>query len=292
LRTALSAPTGLTSADLALTTRPKFEWAAYGGSPPNPTNYTINVSTSAVFASTVVNATATGTSFTPTADLPKGVTLYWRLRANGANGPSLWTEGGSWTSANPPSVPTLTSPAANVLLTDFTPRLDWGTSTGTLTDYEVQVSTTSDFASPAVDEMTGSTSEYTPSVDLDPTNATYWWRVRGWNGTAYSLWSAVRTFRLALEPPVIVTPGDGATATSLRPLLDWDWTGDGTPPTNYTLQVSTNSFSTYLINATVTETEYAPTVNLPVNKVLDIRVRANGANGPSGWTVWSFIIIP
>jgi hypothetical protein len=65
-------------------------------------------------------------------------------------------------------------------------------------------------------------------------------------------------------------------------------------PTNYTLQVSTNeTFATYVINITVSGTDYTPTVNLPTGKVLDWRVRANGANGPSAWSeVSGFIIIP
>jgi hypothetical protein len=103
----------------------------------------------------------------------------------------------------------------------------------------------------------------------------------------------VRTFRLALEPVVIIAPLDSETVMVLRPLIDWTWTGDGTAPTNYTLQVSANSlFTTFLINATVTGTEYTPTANLPTNKVFDVRVRANGPNGPSVWTYLSFIIIP
>jgi hypothetical protein len=291
-RTALDAPSGLTSADKELTTRPTFDWDWTGSGTP-PTNYTIQISTASTFASTVVNATTTPSQYTTVIDLPKGVMLYWRVRANGANGPSLWADGGSWPSANPPSVPALTSPAANVLMTDFTPRLDWGTSTGTLTDYQLQVATDAAFTSLALNEMTGSTSEFTPSVDLNPTNATYWWRVRSWNGTDYSLWSAVRTFRLALEPVVIIAPLDSETVMVLRPLIDWTWTGDGTAPTNYTLQVSASSlFTTFLINATVAGTEYTPTANLPTNKVLDVRVRANGPNGPSVWTYLSFIIIP
>jgi hypothetical protein len=82
--------------------------------------------------------------------------------------------------------------------------------------------------------------------------------------------------------------------TSLRPTFDWaDYGGPAPNPTNYTLQVSTNSqFSSFVLNLSVTGTEYTPTINLPIGKVLEWRVRANGANGPSLWSASSFIIIP
>jgi len=293
-RTVLTAPTGLTSADATLTTRPKFEWATYGGVAPNPTNYTIQVSTASSFATTVVNATASGTAYTPTVDLPKGVTLYWRLRANGANGPSLWADGGSWLSANPPSVPGLLSPAAGALTTDLSPTLDWSDSVPGLDHYQVQIATDAGFVTIVRDENVGA-STYTVSPDLDP-NATYWWRVRSWNASLqYSLWSTVRTFREALTAPVLLTPGHGSVVTSLRPTLDWvEGAGPAPLPTNYTLQVSTNgSFTTFVINVTVSTSQYTPTVNLPTGKTLDWRVRSNGVNGPSAWSVVSsFVIIP
>jgi hypothetical protein len=71
--------------------RPTFDWAAYGGTAPNPTNYTLQVSTNNLFSSFVLNVTVTGTEYTPTLNLPSGKVLEWRVRANGANGPSLWS---------------------------------------------------------------------------------------------------------------------------------------------------------------------------------------------------------
>jgi hypothetical protein len=294
LRTLLPTPTGLGSTDVE-TTRPTFSWSAYGGGgSPNPTNYTIQVSTVSTFASTVVNATTSGlvTTYKAAVDLPKGVTLWWRLRVNGTNGPSQWADGGSWLSANPPSVPALVSPASNALTTDFTPKLDWGTSTGIVTDYQVQVSLEADF-DPTESVLTGTTSEYTPLADL-ASNRTHYWRVRSYNGSAYSQWSAVRTFRTALAPPALLAPGPGDVVAVLRPTFDWeDYVGPSPAPTNYTLQVSTNNlFSSYVLNVTVASAQYTPTVNLPTGKVLEWRVRANGANGPSLWSSSSFIIIP
>jgi len=41
----------------------------------------------------VVNATSVGavSTFTPLVNLPVNTTYHWRVRANGAKGPSLWS---------------------------------------------------------------------------------------------------------------------------------------------------------------------------------------------------------
>jgi hypothetical protein len=289
LRTVILAPTLVTppDTDVMLTTRPTFDWGDVTGA----SNYTIQVSTVNTFASTVVNATSTPSTYTLTSDLsPKGVTLYWRVRANGTNGPSAWSSVRSLTSANPPSVPVLSSPASNALVLTYAPVLDWGDSTNAPDHYQVQIATNSTFGA-IVQDATPTLSTYTASPDLTP-NTTYWWRVRSFNaGGAYSLWSAVRTLRTVIVVPSLLSPTNGATVTSLRPVFDWT---DVTGATSYTLQVSTNSlFSSFVVNASPTTSTYTPSSNLPTQKVFDVRVRANGPNGPSAWsTVTSFIIIP
>jgi len=45
------------------------------------------------FTELVVNATTVGavSTFTPLVNLPVNTTYHWRVRANGAKGPSLWS---------------------------------------------------------------------------------------------------------------------------------------------------------------------------------------------------------
>src|SRR6185369_12704498 len=95
------------------------------------TGYTLQISKVATFASIVLtgNVTTATSTFTPTADLPASTVLFWRVKANGPNGPSAWSAVRSITTGNPPTVPMLLLPAVNALTTDFTPRLDWSTST-------------------------------------------------------------------------------------------------------------------------------------------------------------------
>jgi hypothetical protein len=38
------------------------------------------------------------------------------------------------------------------------------------------------------------------------------------------------------------------------------------------------------VNASTSPSSFTPTVDLPLGKVLDWRVRANGANGPGAWS--------
>ncbi|HSB90003.1 MAG TPA: hypothetical protein VLD63_08275, partial [Anaerolineales bacterium] len=110
-------------------------------------------------------------------------------------------------------------------------------------------------------------------------------------GGQYSFWSASRTFRNVMLTPAILTPVDGSEIPSLRPLFDWS---DIVGATSYTLQVATNnSFTLLAVNVTLPTSSLTPTSNLPKLKVLHVRVRANGPNGPSPWSpVISFIIIP
>jgi hypothetical protein len=286
-RTALLPPGGLASADAGLTTRPTFDWGNVAGA----SNYAIQVSTVNTFATMLVNATTTPSQFTPAVDLPRNVLTYWRVRANGTNGPSLWTNGTSFVGANPPSVPLLVSPASGALVYDYTPTLDWGNSTPLPDHYQLQVSTNSGFSALVADDSTLTDSTFTFLSDLAP-NTTHWWRVRAYTaGGQYSNWSAVRTFRTAILPPSLIAPADGAETSSRRPTFDWS---DVAGATSYTLQVSTNNlFLTFVVNVNPVGSAYTMTVDLPLNKVLDWRVRANGPNGPSVWSpVWSFLVVP
>jgi hypothetical protein len=66
--------------------RPTFDWDDTSGA----TLYTIQVSRNSTFTSLVFSVNVTNSTFTPLVNLPLG-TLYWRVRAYGANGPSLWS---------------------------------------------------------------------------------------------------------------------------------------------------------------------------------------------------------
>jgi hypothetical protein len=293
-RAAVLPPSLVSPLDTAalLDRRPAFDWTDVDGA----SGYTLQVSRYANFSSVLKTVTSTTSAYTMTADLPANTVLYWRVRANGANGPSLWSpQVWSLVTGNPPSIPAPILPANGSLTTDYTPRLDWKNVTvpvGTSFDhYQVQVAADSAFTSLVLDETIPDllASESTLITNLAP-NTRYYWHVRAFNTAGhYSAWSVTRNFRTAILPPVLLTPVEGEILSNVRPPLDWE---DVVGATNYTIQVSLSStFSTRLVSKTALTSSYVPTVNLPVGVTLYWRVRANGANGPSLWSeVRSFTI--
>lgn len=295
-RTAMTPPVLTAPADGAfpMTDRPNFDWEAVDGA----TGYTLQVSKNAAFTQIVHSKTVAApiTAYTPTLDLPGGMMLYWRVKANGAN-PSDWSEVRSFTSGNPPSVPVLLSPANNALITNYTPCVDWAMSlvppgAPDFREYGIQVDDDPDFSSPAIEVGIGGQGFHMYCVDeshkLAP-NTKYYWRVNAWNvNSEYSGWSAVRSFRTAVTPPTLLSPANGADLLSNRPTFDWD---DVPGATGYTLQISTlPTFSSLLASVTVAPSTYTPPTDLPPNKTLYWRVRANAVNGPSAWSeTWSFV---
>jgi len=74
------------------TRKPVFDWNDVTGA----TGYTIQISKSPTFAPIFKTATVVGganSTYTPTTDLPAATLLYWRVRANGPNGPTPYSAG-------------------------------------------------------------------------------------------------------------------------------------------------------------------------------------------------------
>lgn len=286
-----------------LTRRPTFDWDAVAGA----TSYTVEVSTATTFATKAINATATTDQYTHAADLAANTVFYWRVKANGANGPSAYSQVRTFRTANPPSVPGPASPINNALITTtLTPTLDWSNSTvpagTTFSRYNVELSLNSAFSPIWASANVGTlpTDSFYATPALTP-GTTYWWRVRsvntGLDATGYTLddeysgWSAVRYFRVAYAKPVLSTPADLATGVPLKPTFTWNSTAGAT---SYTIQVSKNATFTLLVtNLSVATNSYTRTMNLAANTLYYWRVRVNGAYGPSAWsTVFTFTTTP
>jgi hypothetical protein len=94
-------------------------------------------------------------------------------------------------------------------------------------------------------------------------------------------------------PPVLSAPVGGVLVDSRRPTFDWE---DVVGANGYTIQISTTTtFFSLLVNANIAggaASTYKPAVNLPANKVLYWRVRANGVNGPSAWSTTETFVTP
>lgn len=291
-----------------LTNRPTFDWTNF----PGATAYHIQVSRNSAFSQLSINATKTGATnsiHVPTANLPANSLFYWRVRARIGAVYTPWSAVWTFTTGNPPSVPTLAAPSNNALLTTITPLLDWNNSTlpaGTVFNkYQCQIATNAAFTS-IVEECFKygiANSSHVTGALADAT--TYYWRVRSFNTGAdgiadtvddqFSGWSQVRTFRTRFPAPNSLTPGpvypDAAVNVfTRRPTFDWD---DLAGASGYTIQVGKNPAftslaATYTVNSPTSL--FTPTSDLSANTTLYWRVRANGTYGPSPWSqIRSFI---
>jgi Zn-dependent metalloprotease len=292
----LTAPDNLA---ILTTLRPLFDWNDVTGA----TGYNLVISNKADLSNPIMSVSVPNSEYLLTLDLPASTVLYWRVRATGPNGPSLWSGTRSFTTGNPPSVPTLVSPADDTLVNIYTPLLDWNDSTlpagTTFKHYELQVDDNSDFSSPEISISTTdgiiTESSFTPLADLAH-NTEYFWRVRATNDVAgvehVSAWSGVWRFRTIMSPPTLLLPADDNInpVGSLTPVFDWD---DVNGAVSYTIQVSTSpTFDVLLVNADPTVSTFTPATNLPANTLLYWHVRANGLNGPSLSSTFQFITPP
>jgi hypothetical protein len=305
LREAMDPPTLLLPLDGTAfdTLKPAFDWSDVTGI--SATNgYTLQVSKLTNFSSLSLNVNVTPSNYTPVTNLPGGSLLYWRVRANGANGPSAWASYLSFSTPNGP--PTLSTPTNGAVVTNYQPLLDWVTPTlagGTsFTNYEVEVATGSGFGGTVVETDTSNATvgnSFYQVVGTLNTDAIYYWHVR-FNYTDASLgshttaWSTTFSFKTSITAPVLSLPADGTNPQSdLTPTFDW---GNVTNAGSYMIQVSSSpTFATTVINTTVsgaTNSTYTPGVPLAGGTLYYWRVRANavvGHYGPSGWsTVFTF----
>ena len=165
-------------------------------------SYAVQVSSTSGFTSFAINQTNLTTLSSVMTGLAINTTYYWRANATNVSGTSPWSS--VWTfGVIPPAAPTLSQPAngANGLGTSVT--FSWNTSVGA-TSYAVQITTSSDFASIAVNQ-TGLTVLSSVVTGLAP-NATYYWRVNADNATETSAWSSVWTFTTTTFVSLMIYP--------------------------------------------------------------------------------------
>ena len=201
----------------------------------------------------------------------------------------------TYTQRSYPSTPSLVTPANNALVTNYKPTLDWTDSTvpsgfPAFSHYQLQVANNSAFTGAVTTNINGITnSKYTFTTALVPNTKTYW-RVRSFNTAGKSSnWSAVRSFRTAILPPSLSSPGIGAHAGSRKPTFFWN---SVTGASSYSIEISTNAgFSALVGTYPASPTHYTPAANLPLG-TLYWRVQALGANGPSNWSAGRKVIIP
>ncbi|MFH0991284.1 MAG: T9SS type A sorting domain-containing protein [bacterium] len=176
-----------------------------------------------------------------------------------------------------PSIPTLTSPANNSTTVSVPATFSWSPVSGA-TSYTIQISTSSTFATFAVNQSGITTALFTASGLANGTS--YYWRVSATNASGTSAYSTTNAFFTTLvgpPPPTLLSPADASTNVPVNTTLSWSAVAG---VTFYKVQISTNAtFTQLLVSENVlTGTSYAPTV-LSNNTLYYWRVNANGASG-------------
>ncbi|MEK7786318.1 MAG: hypothetical protein AAB658_12975, partial [Chloroflexota bacterium] len=175
--------------------RPVFDWNNTDGA----TSYTLQIASNQNFNPVILSLPVTPSAYLMLSDLPRNTLFFWRVRANGLNGPSAWSRVRHFHTGSPPGLPAPLTPTNNATVTGLQPTLDWAYSSPTAEYYEVQISTDANFSQLLGRGQGGRVnfSSYTPQAPLTQ-DTTYFWRVRGVNtsgGLQLSRWSSARSFR-------------------------------------------------------------------------------------------------
>jgi immune inhibitor A len=126
---------------------------------------------------------------------------------------------------NAPMSPTLLLPPNASFVNNRRPLFDFSNSGGA-TVYHIQIDDNADFSSPAFDVSNLSSSQYTPTSNLN--EIAYYWHARAGNGTAWSAWSATWSVTVDVTAPQAPT---NLTANGSNPS---DWTNNPTFLINWT----------------------------------------------------------
>ena len=232
---ALSTPT---NGSINLLTSQTLNWAASSGA----TSYTVQVSQSAAFASTILSQSQTGTSLAFSG--ANATTYYWRVNASNANPtPGAWST--IWTFAIIPPVPgapTLTSPVIGMSNVPINPAaLAWNT-VQYATNYNVLVSVATDFSSTVASQTVSAGSA---SITGLANSTVYYWRANASNIAGTGNWSTTWSFTSALATPLapaLSAPSNGTSPVTVPVALSWT---TSLYAATYTVQVSSsNSFAT------------------------------------------------
>ncbi len=278
----------------------------------NPANFTWNASTEVDlytvevsddnFANVDFSTTSTTTSAS-IAGLGFTTAYKWRVSATNFLGTTTSPEFSFTSSALPaPSVPTLTSPVADEVVSEF-PTLVWTASTPNppAPTYTLQVTPDPTFYYiPAGLNIAGlGTNSYTFLTELDR-GSPYYWRVRATNASGSSAWSTPIKFIVSLsgvvEPPVPVLtfPSDASTIHGWSIDLRWysNYFGD---QLTYDLEWGTdNTFGvTTLVNILVPGTTTLNLAGLTPNTTYYWRVKGiKGADESAFSAAYSFTTPP
>ena len=255
---------------LQLVSRPTISWNAL----PGAVKYDLwidNVTTSQI---QFVRQNVTGTSFTPSADLPMGIYRVW-VRAVDKIG-----NFGAWSAGYDAQVLPGATPIGPLSATfDRTPTFSWQPVTGAVS-YEVYVRNSSTGTNVYNGQPTTATN-WTPTINL-PDGQYRWW-VIAVNAANYKSGGATSTDLYVGGRPTIVAPVAGSSSSIRTPTFTWKAV-DGA--VSYNLQVNRVDVAVgKIINVTgLTGTSFTATSALPAG-TYRVWVQAVSPTQSSPWSI-------
>jgi fibronectin type 3 domain-containing protein len=255
-------------------------------------SYRIQVSTNRDFSQKIVDMADIRESQFNLEKLEEGKTYFWRVRATNAAGNSSYSTTWSFStkiSLLAPPTPQLISPESGALENSAKIELVWS-SVERAEKYEVQVSTFSNFSQGIAYQNNNLTSNKVV-VDLDP-DKIYFWRVRAVNvagSSPYSqVWSLITQSLTPLDPPVLLSPKNGAVVKDNKIDLVWGAVVDAKA---YKLEISTEaSFGNIVVSQSNLQETYVSIANLKTGSTYYWRIIASGDRPSSQSEIWSFTI--
>jgi hypothetical protein len=159
-------------------------------------SYSLQVSTSSIFAATIVNQTGiTDTTYNVTG-LSNSTQYYWRVRAMNVTGWGAYSEWSTFTTIiDTPGVATLLYPGGNSNIPDTASSILFTWKSALLSDsYELQIASDNKFTTILAD-TTGIT-DTVFTYNSKNLTSTFYWRIRGSNIAGTGPWSPAMTVSL------------------------------------------------------------------------------------------------
>lgn len=267
-----AAPTLQAPLTVAADAAPTFQWTAVAGA----AMYDIWVNDLTTGKSGVIRKTdVTGTSFTPSTELPGGHRYLWTVRAIDASGAT-----GGWAAHRSFSLTaTLLSPVQPSI--DATPTFKWTAVDGAAT-YEIWVNNQTTGQSKVVYATGLTETTFTATTPLTVGHV-YIWTVRAVhaNGAA-GLWSAHQLFTVtspqSAAPPSLASPDH---STDTTPTLRWSEITGAARYHVWVNDVTTGQIGV-IYDTHVADASYTPTTPLIPGHTYVWTVRAFNENGAAG----------